>query len=121
MAGCGISGPVEYYSYRVLAEATSLFVPDSSRYNSIRVSLSCLLGMTSASSFEGIASVRTDTLFQFAVYAREVSDSRTRYEPMQVRFDTTLVVSVPQPPAGRKHYFQLLGANQVLLDSSLVY
>ncbi len=83
--------------------------------------MSCLLGLTSAFSFEGIGFQRTDTLLQYAVYAREVYDSRERYEAIQVRFDTTLVVTIPQPPGGKEHYFQLLGANQVLRDSSLVY
>ena len=120
-AGCNLTGYEERYSYRVLADVTFLSVPDSSRFNIIRVSIAGVLGLTSGCSFDAIESQRADTLLQFAVYAREVYDSAKRFEAVKVTFDTTIVVSVPQPPLGKRYYFQALGANQVLQDSSFVY
>jgi hypothetical protein len=120
-AGCNIPGPVERYSYRVLADVSSLSVPDTSRYDNIRVSMSGVLGWTSGSSFEGVAYQRTDTLFEIVVYAREVYDSGFKYEAIEVRFDTTLALSVPKPANGKEYFFHLLGGNQILQDSSYVY
>jgi len=40
---------------------------------------------------------------------------------MTVYFDTTIVVSVSQPPRGKQYFFQSLDANQDLPDSSFVY
>jgi hypothetical protein len=70
-------------------------VPDSSRYNSIRVMMVRVLGMKTASIFDGITSQRTDTFLQSIVYAKDVYDSKKRYETITIHFDTTLAVSVP--------------------------
>src|SRR5512138_3140517 len=64
-AGCNFGENVEQYSVSVLADATTVAVPDTSRYNSIRVSLSGVLGYTNASSFEGVSYQRIDSLVQF--------------------------------------------------------
>lgn len=111
----------EYYSISILADVHSLSVPDSSRHDDIRVRMTGGLGSSSAVSFERITVQTTDSSLQFAVYGRQVYDSGKRYDELDVKFDTTLVLSVPQPLHGRIWQFQLLGANQVLRDSSFVY
>jgi hypothetical protein len=57
--------------------------------------MSGVLGMRTGSLFDGIITQRTDTLLQFVVYARDVYDSKKRYETITIHFDTTLAVNVP--------------------------
>jgi hypothetical protein len=117
--GCNLADS-EYYSMSILAEVHSLSVPDSSRYNDIRVRMTGLLGTTSAVSFERITVQTADSSIELAVYGRQIYDSGKRYDVLDVKFDTTLVVSVPQPSRARLYAFRLLGANQILRDSSFV-
>ena len=118
--GCNWPASSEHISNRVLADVSSLSVPDTSRFDDIKVSMSGVLGYSTAFSLEGIAFERRDTLIEFVVYAKEEYKSGVRYESREVSFDTTMVLSVPQPIGLKQHFFRLTGANQVLYDSTYV-
>ena len=118
--GCGLGSLENRIEYRVLAIVEKFSVPDSSAAGNIRVTMAGLLGRTTAYSFSEIVSQRKDTLFEFAVYGRYVEEDGKSYEVRDIRFDTTLVLSL-SPPRTKMHYFRIVGANGEFSDSSFVH
>lgn len=118
-SGC-TSGIDDYIEYRVLASVTKFSVPDSSRGNNIRVTMGGVLGSTTAFSLLQIVSERRDTLFEFAVFAKQVDRSGEMYAQQIMTYDTTLVLNY-QPPRAKLHYFKITGSNGIFIDSSYVY
>lgn len=119
VGGCA-SSLDDYIEYRVLATVTKFSVPDSSRGNNIRVTMGGLLGKTTAYSLLEIVSQRTDTLFEFGVFAKQVDRYGETYQEKDITYDTTLVLTY-QPPRAKLHYFKITGSNGVFTDSSYVY
>lgn len=119
-AGGCTSGIDDYIEYRVLASVTKFSVPDSSRGNNIRVTMGGVLGSTTAFSLLQIVSERRDTLFEFAVFAKQVDRSGEMYAQQIMTYDTTLVLNY-QPPRAKLHYFKITGSNGIFIDSSYVY
>lgn len=117
--GCS-NGLDDYIEYRILASVTKFSVPDSSRGNNIRVTMGGVLGPTTAFSLLQIVSQRTDTLFEFAVFAKQVDRSGEMYAQQIITYDTTLVLTY-QPPRAKMHYFKITGSNDIFIDSSYVY
>lgn len=110
----------DYIEYRVLATVTKFSVPDSSRGNNIRVTMGGLLGKTTAYSLLEIVSQRTDTLFEFGVFAKQVDRYGETYQEKDITYDTTLVITY-QPSRAKMHYFKITGSNGIFTDSSYVY
>ncbi len=117
--GCS-NGVDDYIEYSILASVTKFSVPDSSQGNNIRVTMGGVLGPTTAFSLLQIASQRTDTLFEFAVFAKQVERSGAVYAQQIITYDTTLVLTY-QPPRAKMHYFKITGSNGIFTDSSYVY
>lgn len=117
--GCS-NGLDDYIEYRILASVTKFSVPNSSRGNNIRVTMGGVLGPTTAFSLLQIVSQRTDTLFEFAVFAKQVDHSGETYAQQIITYDTTLALTY-QPPRAKLHYFKITGSNGIFTDSSYVY
>lgn len=119
LEGCNpVSGYEENFDIAVLAFIEAFDVPDSSSQQSIRVMLKGSIGETTAFSFDRINFARTDTLFRIGVWGRQVEKAGVKYEQGHLGFDTTLVLTSPR---SGKHYVEVVAAQGVLRDSTIVY
>ena len=120
LTSCKVGGLDESIDQTFVATPRDLAVPDSSRYNDIRVRVVAYLGPTSAYSLDHIAVSFKDTLFNVAVFSRHKERSGDVITEMDVILDSTLVMAL-SPPRYIKHYFKLFdGEGAFLLDSTLV-
>ncbi len=76
------------------------------------------IGETTAFSFDRINYSRTDSLFLIAVWGRQVQKPGASYKTRHIGFDTTLVLT---SPLTGKHYIDVVAAQGVLRDSTIVY
>lgn len=120
IAACGLFEYDETLEYILLAEVTSLSVPDSSLHSNVRVRVAGILGSTTAYSFEQVVWERTESLVEIAVFARQVERSRTSYEYRDILFDTTLVFVFMPADTGLR-YFRARGSAGSAEDSTVVY
>lgn len=119
LSACGLGTELEeHYEGYELATVDTFEVADSSLADSIRVRLAGTIGQTTAYSFDRIDFLRTDTLFQIAVWGKWRESSREEYVPAVNPFDTTLVF---QSPLRGLHYIDVYASNGTLRDSTVVY
>ena len=118
---CGPTSTEEIFVYQELAEITAFSVPDSASAASIPVTISAILGKTTASSFEAIVWERTDSLFQFAIYAKRLDKFGEQYQTKDITLDTTLTLTT-NPPRSGLHFFRIVSSTGIaLLDSTRLY
>lgn len=120
MPGCGGTGLDERFEESVLASIEIFSTPDSSRMDALRVRIAGVLGNNTGYSFRQILSRQTDTLFEFQVYGTYVEQTGKPIEIRDVRYDTTLSLTIQQPRT-TWYYFKALASNGTFLDSSFVH
>ena len=118
---CGPTSNEEIFVYQELAEITAFSVPDSASAASIPVTISAILGKTTASSLEAIVWERNDSLFQFAIYAKRLDKFGEQYQTKDITLDTTLTLTT-NPPRFGLHFFRIVSSTGIaLLDSTRLY
>jgi len=107
IVSCGPTSYEEKAEFQEVAEITAFSVPDSASSTNIPVTISAILGKTTASSLLAIVSERTDSLFKFVVYSKRIDNTSVQPEIKDVTLDTTLVLSTNPPRVGL-HYFRII-------------
>ena len=103
-----------------VAQITEFSVPDSAPSSSIPVHMAGIVGRTTASRFATIVYVRTDSLFEMAVYGKLIDRSGEVYVTRDITFDTTLVIAT-NPPRSGLHIFRIYGSNGVFQDTCKLF
>ena len=118
---CTPTGADESIEEIFVATPDTISVPDSSRYNDIRVRLVAHLGGSTAFRLERISYSLKDTLFSLAIFTYHKEKSGEQYMSKDVILDSTLVL-VLNPPRYGKHYFKVFDSqSSYLIDSTVVY
>ncbi len=115
-SGCRPSTNYEESDIAVLAFIEYFSVPDTCN-NVIPVYLRGIIGETTAYKFDRINIVKSDTLFQIAIWGRWVSKSNIRYDFKQVIVDTTLILT---PSKNALHIIEVFASQGNLYDTTFV-
>ena len=121
MHSCTPSGIDERIEEVYVATPDSIFVPDSSAYNNIRVRLVARIGSTTAFRLDRIETSLKDTLFSFVVFVYHSEKTGEVYLERNIILDSTLALGL-NPPRYGKHYFKVFDSqSSYLIDSTVVY